>query len=343
MPTINDNIHYVKFIRGSIQAWNNLLTTPDKIDDDTLYFIYSSAQNTKEGKLYLGQKLISGVGEGNIVNINDIGDVFIDNESIQDKQLLVYNETNEQWENASLSDIIDTAIGVMQGATSQTAGISGLVPAPQAGDEDKFLKGNGTWTPIAVPTFNNDIFEVNNNEVTLNGFGLAAVGSIPIKTSNGIEWTSAPVDTLNRQITTLEKLQAQLAGTDPEPIDYNTIYMVLNGNNTESSNKYDEYMVIGDNLELLGTFGEVNLNNYVTQQVFNSTIQSLEDILQDTTDEDTGETNYGLVSRVTNIENNYVTQAQIGDLNTLLLSDGNTTLVQEVNTISERLKWHDLV
>ena len=33
----------------------------------------------------------------------------------------------------------------MSGATSQTAGVAGLVPAPEAGDQDKFLKGDGTW------------------------------------------------------------------------------------------------------------------------------------------------------------------------------------------------------
>lgn len=30
-------------------------------------------------------------------------------------------------------------------ATASTDGASGLVPAPQAGDQDKFLKGDGTW------------------------------------------------------------------------------------------------------------------------------------------------------------------------------------------------------
>lgn len=31
------------------------------------------------------------------------------------------------------------------GATSSDDGAAGRVPAPQAGDEDKFLKGDGTW------------------------------------------------------------------------------------------------------------------------------------------------------------------------------------------------------
>ena len=119
--------------------------------------------------------------------------------------------------------------------------------------------------------------------------------------------------------------------------------MVLNGNNSESSNKYDEYMVIGDALELLGTFGEVNLTNYITKTTFNNTINTLEDVLYDSVDSQTGLTKYGLISRVTTIENNYITKNQIGDLNTLILSEGNSTLVEEVNTISDRLKWHDLV
>ena len=43
-----------------------------------------------------------------------------------------------------------TAIGEMPtdtftGATSQTAGSKGLVPAPSAGDQNKYLKANGTW------------------------------------------------------------------------------------------------------------------------------------------------------------------------------------------------------
>lgn len=38
-----------------------------------------------------------------------------------------------------------TGAGDMQGATATTAGVHGLVPAPQAGDEDKFLTGAGTF------------------------------------------------------------------------------------------------------------------------------------------------------------------------------------------------------
>ena len=43
----------------------------------------------------------------------------------------------------------DTTYSDMIGATSSVDGTHGLVPAPQAGDEDKYLKGDGTWGTVA--------------------------------------------------------------------------------------------------------------------------------------------------------------------------------------------------
>ena len=44
----------------------------------------------------------------------------------------------------------DTTYDEMEGATSSAAGTSGLVPAPSAGDQDKFLNGSGNW---GVPSY----------------------------------------------------------------------------------------------------------------------------------------------------------------------------------------------
>lgn len=49
---------------------------------------------------------------------------------------------------AELSDIP----GVMTGASSSVAGASGLVPAPAMGDQDKVLKGDGTWGAVDAAT-----------------------------------------------------------------------------------------------------------------------------------------------------------------------------------------------
>jgi hypothetical protein len=36
----------------------------------------------------------------------------------------------------------------MQGATEEENGTMGLVPAPSAGDNSKFLRGDGTWAEM---------------------------------------------------------------------------------------------------------------------------------------------------------------------------------------------------
>ena len=346
MAQIDSNIHYVKFMRGSISAWETLQSTPEKISNDTLYFIYQNAQTSTDGKLYLGSKLISGSGEGNIenININDIGDIYIDDETLADKQILVYNETSKKWDNTSLSTIINTAVGVMEGATASTDGASGLVPVPKAGDQNKFLKGNKTWATIDIPTFDSNVFVKNlNQEISLAGFNLAPVGAVPIKTSNGLEWSSNPGSGVSRVITTLENLEQSIEdGTANE----NIIYMIPNNSDPELSNQYDEYMIIQGELEHLGTFGEVNLENYVLKTTFQNTISDINNILNDSTNSETGIIQPGLISKVNTIE---IAQEKVGDLSSLILSDNNTTLVEEVNSInnnvndlSSRLRWHEL-
>ena len=49
---------------------------------------------------------------------------------------------------AQSSGVVD-----MQGATSTTAGAHGLVPAPAAGDNEKFLRGDGSWAEASASDF----------------------------------------------------------------------------------------------------------------------------------------------------------------------------------------------
>ena len=154
----------------------------------------------------------------------------------------------------------------------------------------------------------------------------AAIGTIPIKTQNGIEWSSVGAGTLTRQITTLTDLEDLAeAGLANE----NTIYMVPS-QSVDSSNTYDEYFVINGELELVGTIGDVNLSDYVTNSVFISAVGNLNTILNGDSN------NPGLISRVTILE------GKIGDLDQLILSSGNTTLVDEINTINQRLQWQEI-
>ena len=302
MPTINGNIHYVKFIRSSAAAWANLLLTPAKIDDDTLYFIYEASDTTK-GKLYLGQRLISGVEEGDSssVNISDIGGIYIDDETLGNKQILVYNEANDQWENTPLSDIIGEAVSVMTGATAAADGVAGLVPQPKADQQMNFLRGDGTWASINTPSFDSSVLISNDqNQITLTGIEQAAIGTIPVKTTNGIEWRQQSSEQLNRTIVTMEQLNDLIAN---EEYDANTIYMVSKSNVEDNSDCYDEYLVINNQAERLGTFGAVNLSDYVTNTVFENRVGNLENILNDKTDSETGNLTPGLVTRFETLEN----------------------------------------
>ena len=129
---------YVKFLRGTSAAY-----VASNKDPETLYFIVDEGQDT--GKLYLGSKLISAGSSSQIASsLNDLSDISISSGGPSVESILVYNTENNKWEDKPL-EYIANLISVMTGATDSTDGISGLVPAPVAGQQNLFLKGDGTW------------------------------------------------------------------------------------------------------------------------------------------------------------------------------------------------------
>jgi len=61
---------------------------------------------------------------------------------------VVKNYIDEELANVSGGSAAN--VQVFSGATNLTGGASGLVPAPQAGDQDKVLSANGSW--VTLPT-----------------------------------------------------------------------------------------------------------------------------------------------------------------------------------------------
>lgn len=51
---------------------------------------------------------------------------------------------------ARIIDLRLWSLSTMTGATASAAGQAGLVPAPDAGDETRFLRGDATWQPVSV-------------------------------------------------------------------------------------------------------------------------------------------------------------------------------------------------
>ena len=246
-PTAN----YVKFVRGQKSYYNNIVK-----NSDTLYFIYENSESTT-GELYLGDKKI---GTDSIVNLSSLISSVVN-----DGDLLIYDSTQEDWIPTSL----DEAIRIMTGATANTGGQSGLVPAPSAGDQDKFLRGNGTWASVNPGTLSVDdtTIELNSIEkITIKGFDSAPTGSTPQKTNNGLEWVSSPGGVKYKKVTSLSDVT-----------ETSTIYLIPN--NSGTSNAFDEYMLIDNQPELIGNTATVNLENYLTKTAFQSTVANLQDSL----------------------------------------------------------------
>lgn len=143
MATNHYDANYVRFLRGTPTAYANL----PKKDSDTLYFI--SEKDSISGALYLGTKLISGDVSA-YTSVDTLTDVLTENLSQGD--ILIYDENQQKWINTSIPELADLTVHIMTGATETQAGQSGLVPTPQAGDQEKFLRGDGQWVKITVST-----------------------------------------------------------------------------------------------------------------------------------------------------------------------------------------------
>lgn len=151
--------NYVKFLRGTPTAYNNLAQK----NSDTLYFV--AEKDATVGKLFLGEILISGStnAEGVVDYLSELKDV--DTAGAVQNSVLGFDVTSNKWKVMDISSAL--TISVMGGATAQKVGTQGLVPAPAAGQQGHFLRGDGTWAPIEIPeaTPKTQIFEVELNVI----------------------------------------------------------------------------------------------------------------------------------------------------------------------------------
>jgi hypothetical protein len=163
---------YVKFLRGSPEAFAKLKHK----DSDTLYFIYEEDEST--GELYLGSKLIAGAdcecngSSGGINTLSDLKDVLL-SQNLNHNSLLVYDTNAVAWVNKPLEDLI------FVGATQQSSGKVGLVPAPKSGQTELFLRSDGTWAlPSAIANSHLVLTLENKDHSTHTDLILAAAGNI---------------------------------------------------------------------------------------------------------------------------------------------------------------------
>lgn len=107
----------------------------------------------------------------------------------------------------------DTISGVaMTGATGSVAGSEGLVPAPTATDNTKFLKGDGTWTsiPAALPSQTGQSGKFLTTDGTDASW--AAVDALPSQTGQSGKFLTT--DGTDASWTTLSGLQNTATGSN---------------------------------------------------------------------------------------------------------------------------------
>lgn len=82
---------------------------------------------------------------------------------------------------AETIDLTDTTYSVFEAATSSVAGSTGLVPAPAAGKQTSFLRGDGTWVIPSQPTVNNPTITIKQDGATKGTFTLNQSGDATIE------------------------------------------------------------------------------------------------------------------------------------------------------------------
>ena len=303
MTNLQNTTSYVKFVRGTVTAWNQLRAA-SQVYDDTLYFIYESADATT-GSLYLGTKLIGGTGSGGANSLADLTDVIVS--EISNKDILIYS--GGSWINGTIEDIINLNTSTLEIDSTGAITIAGFTQAEVGTIPQKNSSGKITWVAPGnlseITNINNQLQNIYNKEevndliVSVNHLSYKKVGSL---------------DEVNKDAADASRY----------------IYLVPTGN--LSGNLYDEYMVIDNQLEPVGSW-EVNLNDYITNN-------KLTAVLENYITTDAFNTKVGEIE--TSINTLIEFKNKVGDLSTLNTYNENSTLVEQVNYLTEKLTWKEI-
>ena len=303
MANLQNTTSYVKFVRGTVTAWNQLRAA-SQVYDDTLYFIYESADATT-GNLYLGTKLIGGTGSGGANSLADLTDVIVS--EISNKDILIYS--GGSWINGTIEDIIKLNTSTLEIDSTGAITIVGFTQAEVGTIPQKNSSGKITWVAPGnlseITNINNQLQNIYNKEEVNNL--IASVNHLSYKKVGSLEEVNKDATDASRYI-----------------------YLVPTGN--LSGNLYDEYMVIDNQLEPVGSW-EVNLNDYITND-------ELTAVLEDYVTVNTFNTKVGEIE--TSINSLVEFKNGVGDLSILDTYDENSTLVEQVNYLTEKLTWKEI-
>ena len=189
----------------------------------------------------------------------------------------------------------DTTYSNMAAATASAAGKAGLVPAPAAGKQASFLRGDGSWvvpenTTYADATTSTHGLMSAADKTKLNGVATGAqVNKIESVKVNGTALTIDSSKAVNVDLTAYAKSadvtkEIASAVSGVTQIDYSVveslpstgkkgiIYLVANSDS--GNNIYDEYIYINSKFEKLGS-RELDLSSYAKKTEIPTKVSAL--------------------------------------------------------------------
>lgn len=135
-----------------------IIVTSDEIE------ISDSDPTTVKNAIEAKADLVASATNGNFAGLDASGNLTDSGSKASDFKVIqaaVEDPASSGYDVEFISGISQSASGVitpskktvrsMNGATSSAPGTSGLVPAPSAGDNAKYLKGDGSWGAISIP------------------------------------------------------------------------------------------------------------------------------------------------------------------------------------------------
>ena len=238
-------VNYVKFQRGSQAAYDRLVEL-NRVDDNTLYFIYAG---DNDGKLYLGDRLISGADANAFsdfkagaileVNFNDTGDIIYSH-----KEFAAPVETDDDSSfHKFLTSIKTDGYGHVVGFTSI--------------DSNEFASNDEAKANGGIRYINQD--EINKlSKLILQGDDIVISGSVNAESVIGLnEWISAHRNDVSG-----------LVSNDLE----NNVSKTIQDLDTLSNNIETGFSDINSRISSI----ESGLNKYTLATTFQETVENIE-------------------------------------------------------------------